>query len=188
VTTAIVLRERWTVDDPVLDYAIMILDMAYYKTLTKEEDLKTVYLAAQFARRDELAVYAAKLRSAGWEVTSSWLDQTTPLDGKMSNHLRQDNYRFASRDWEDVRKADHLVLFTEDPLVGVPRGARHVEFGMALASGKAVAIVGPRENVFHWLLPDNAVHLSFNELLSSCDRVIDAFWSAVVDLEEGVPV
>jgi hypothetical protein len=37
-TTALVLRERWAVEDPVLDCAILICDMAYYRSFTAPED------------------------------------------------------------------------------------------------------------------------------------------------------
>jgi hypothetical protein len=41
-------------------------------------------------------------------------------------------------------------------------GGRHVEFGLALAQGKRVIIVGPRENVFHYLLPDAQIFAYWN--------------------------
>jgi len=47
-----------------------------------------------------------------------------------------------------------LVSFTEDPnaiVAGAARGERHVVFGIALAAGKRICIVGPRENIFHHL-------------------------------------
>ena len=31
------------------------------------------------------------------------------------------------------------------------RGGRHVEFGMAIAAQKRIVVIGPRENIFHWL-------------------------------------
>src|SRR5260370_1013513 len=52
----------------------------------------------------------------------------------------------AVEDVEDLASADCLVSFTEYPTQGVPwaaRGGRHVEFGIALASGKRLSIVGP---------------------------------------------
>ena len=45
-----------------------------------------------------------------------------------------------------------LIAFSEEPRAGgASRGGRHVEFGLALAWGKGVVVVGPRENVFHTL-------------------------------------
>ena len=126
-----------------------------------------IYLAAQFARREELAGYANRLRMAGYEPTSRWLDQSTPSDGKMSNHLREDNIRFAMQDLCDLDRADALLFFSEDPLVGIPRGARHVEFGYHLRAGLPIAVVGPRENVFHWMLPDAAFYADFDAFMAS---------------------
>jgi len=44
-----------------------------------------------------------------------------------------------------------LLFFSEPPDSHSKRGGRHVEFGLALAWGKRLMIVGPRENVFHCL-------------------------------------
>ncbi len=126
-----------------------------------------IYLAAQFARRDELRHYAAAIKNAGHECTSGWLDQDTPLDGKLTNHTPTDNTEFAHRDLEDIDRADVLLFFSEDPTVGVPRAARHVEFGYAMKAGKLLAVVGPRENVFHWLLSDRAFHSTFDNFLTA---------------------
>ena len=55
--------------------------------------------------------------------------------------------------------ADAVIIFTEIPNTILATGGRHVEFGLALAQGKRVIIVSPvvspRENVFHYLLPDS---------------------------------
>jgi len=61
--------------------------------------------------------------------------------------------RCAAVDLEDIETADALLFFAEDPLVGIPRGGRHVEFGYGLARGKYIDVVGPRENVFHYVSP-----------------------------------
>jgi hypothetical protein len=46
------------------------------------------------------------------------------------------------------------VAFTEEPPIFpvASSGERHVEFGIALAAGKRVCIVGPRETMFHHLM------------------------------------
>ena len=49
--------------------------------------------------------------------------------------------------------ADAVIVFTEMPNSVLATGGSHVEFGLALAQGKRVIVVGPRENVFHYLLP-----------------------------------
>jgi hypothetical protein len=87
--------------------------------------------------------YAAVLRHAGFTVDARWL--SGDHDG------RTGGARYAQEDFEDVRAADVVMAFTEEPCSNKGRGGRHVELGLALAWGKRVVIVGPRENVFCWL-------------------------------------
>jgi hypothetical protein len=49
-------------------------------------------------------------------------------------------------DLQDILAADTVISFTE---VGGGKGGRHVEFGYALALGKHMILVGPREHIFH---------------------------------------
>lgn len=124
-----------------------------------------VYLAGRYTRREELAEHAAWLRHVGLDVTSRWLDghhQLHPASGEPlgeddeqvfegeddNEERRQLHATFAGEDLADVESADILVAFTELPRSGASRGGRHVELGMALAWGKRVLVVGPRENVF----------------------------------------
>lgn len=124
------------------------------------------YLAARYSRREELLGVRDFVEAFGGEVTSRWLngdhqlsDAGTPIgndgealvengDGERAATLRA---KFALDDFEDVRRADVLVAFTEPPRSTASRGGRHVELGLALAWQKHVIIVGPRENVFCWL-------------------------------------
>ena len=115
-----------------------------------------IYLAARYSRLDELQGYADDLRAIGHKVEARWLKGdhqihegadkveaatvSVPIEGRP----------FALDDYVDVCDADMLIAFSEEPRAGgASRGGRHVEFGMALAWGKALAVVGPRENVFH---------------------------------------
>jgi hypothetical protein len=50
-----------------------------------------------------------------------------------------------------VNGADVVINFTEPPRSKANRGGRHVEYGIALAKGLRVIVVGYRENIFHWL-------------------------------------
>jgi hypothetical protein len=43
--------------------------------------------------------------------------------------------------------AEMVISFTG----GGGKGGRHVEFGLAVAAGKRLVVIGPRENVFHCL-------------------------------------
>lgn len=123
-----------------------------------------VYLAGRYARRAELAEYRAELVAAGVTVTSRWIDgpdQRRLNDGSLLGHREE---RLVERlegeegvelagccavaDLADVQDCDVLVSFTYG---GQGRGGRHVEWGMALAWGKTLMIVGPREHIFHCL-------------------------------------
>lgn len=108
-----------------------------------------VYLAGRYDRREELQGYAARLAELGVKVTSRWLAGHECADADCSpEELR----RFAAEDLVDIYRADLFVAFTEDPATaGYHSGGRHVELGYAIAWGLDVAVVGPRENVFHWL-------------------------------------
>jgi nucleoside 2-deoxyribosyltransferase len=110
-----------------------------------------IYLAARYSRRDELRQYKTLLEAEGIEVTSRWLNEKEPLDSQMGQHTDEFYVETATIDIEDVEKADLVLFFAEDPLVGWVRGGRHVEFGYALGIGKSIAVVGPKENVFHYL-------------------------------------
>ena len=103
------------------------------------------YLAARYERRGELLGYIERLADAGIEVTSTWLT------------LEMDNLANAAQmDLNEIRSADMLIFFSEDPLTAWVRGSRCVEYGYALAAGKQIIVIGQRENCFHWLLPDSA--------------------------------
>lgn len=139
-----------------------------------------IYLAGRYSRRAELDGYRRELESRGYVVTSRWLDgqHQIPDDG-MPVGGRADEYaeRFALEDWEDLRRAEVVIAFTEAPRSTSSRGGRHVELGAALAWGKQVVIVGPRENVFCHL-PEIAAHSDTwpgaLEFLASCSALVEA--------------
>jgi hypothetical protein len=67
-------------------------------------------------------------------------------------------------------RADAVIIFTEIPNTVLATGGRHVEFGLALAHGKRVFVVGPRENVFHYLLPDSQIFATWNKAFATIRR------------------
>jgi len=98
-----------------------------------------IYVAGSWLRRKELAKKAQRLEDEGIQVTSRWLSShgdDLPL------------VQAAKEDLEDIRKADGLLLFTQDKKHGYTTGGRFVELGYAYAKKKTIVIVGPRENVF----------------------------------------
>lgn len=108
-----------------------------------------VYLASQFGRQKELRGYRDELESADIRVTASWLDEESS-DSDSTKFAK-----YAEHDLYDIEQCDVFVLFTGEPYFGtvkqIARGGRHVEMGYAMAHNKTIVIVGPRENIFHYL-------------------------------------
>jgi len=119
------------------------------------------HLAARYARRVELRGYREQLLSIGDIVTSRWLDFR-----KMPSW----SFGTARQDCEDLTAADAVIIFTEIPNTIFATGGRHVEFGLALAQGKCVIMVGPRENVFYYLLPDSQIFATWNKAFATIRR------------------
>lgn len=105
-----------------------------------------VYLASRFTRGAEMDEYAQQARAAGLTVTSRWHNGSHGDASADVDLDHPDMPRYAAEDIEDVRAADTLVSFTHG---GGGRGGRHVEFGLGLALGLRLVLVGPREHVFH---------------------------------------
>jgi hypothetical protein len=113
-----------------------------------------IYLAARYSRRFELRFCRVRLERLGHAVTSRWIDTDwTPVPGDAAAHAPPaERARVAIEDLEDISVCDTLVAFTEQPgAERSGRGGRHVEFGIALALKKRLYLVGPPENVFHYL-------------------------------------
>ena len=112
-----------------------------------------IYIAARFSRRPECNDLAHRLKSLGHEITSRWVkpetDHVLPT-GLSAQAADAERQRFALEDFQDVLACDAMVSLMEEPRNN-SRGGRHVEFGMAIALGRACYIIGPRETVFHHL-------------------------------------
>lgn len=112
--------------------------------------MSSIYLAARYRRHPEMQTIAREIAAAGHVVTSRWIWG----DHEYLPGVTQERERtwYASEDRADLTVADTVISFTEHPGVeSRGRGGRHVEFGMALALGKRLIVIGPRENVFHCL-------------------------------------
>ena len=122
--------------------------------------MKQIYIAGRYDRREELSEYADILRDKGFIVDCRWLlgtHQIHPHAEKVDVDKHPEHgvtllaRPFAEDDVEDVFSADTLIFFSEPPDSHSKRGGRHVEFGMALAQGKRIIVIGDRENIFHCL-------------------------------------
>lgn len=110
-----------------------------------------VYLASQYCTKDQISKYAAELRENGIEVTSSWLEEPHSPNTQMSELSPEQHTFYALNDLNDVDRSDMLVFFSVDPSIAAKRGGRHVEFGYAIKAGLPILVVGPKENIFHYL-------------------------------------
>lgn len=112
---------------------------------------KSIYIASRYSRKDEMREVAEVLRGWGYKVTSSWLAEPHDSNMTLDQLPVTTNAGYAQVDLDDVLAADVMLFFSEDPLIGTPRGGRHVEYGFAVANGIEIFTVGPKENIFHYL-------------------------------------
>ena len=125
----------------------------------KQRRLRRYYIAARYDRREEMCGYADELRQLGHMVDCRWLLGQLHADAHKvddpswhrDDGVPMEAAPFARDDMEDLAAADTIILFSELPESHSKRGGRHVEFGMALAFGLELVVIGPRENVFHCL-------------------------------------
>lgn len=103
------------------------------------------YIAARFDRGPELAEFVNTISDSLLEAecTATWLLRS------LHESLHKPLHEAAFDDFNDLLKADVCIFFAESSEVGYNKGGRHVEFGMALALGHEILVVGPKENVFH---------------------------------------
>jgi nucleoside 2-deoxyribosyltransferase len=130
-----------------------------------------IYLAAPYPRKEEIKVYRDELVALGFEVTSNWLEEKHAANVALHEVSEVLSERYAESDLLDVDRADVVISFTEAPGTQYSRGGRHVEFGYALARGKEVWIVGPVENIFHYLVPKTQVYPSWVALLAAAHNI-----------------
>lgn len=118
---------------------------------------RKVYLAARYSRHDEMQGVRDVLSAAfGIEVTSRWIDCHTDVVGDFTSSFTPEFLAehpekcapLGQHDIDDLLAADTCISFTSG---GGGKGGRHVEFGVALALGLRLIVVGPREHIFHTL-------------------------------------
>lgn len=149
-----------------------------------------IYLAARYSRFQEMQGYRTQLEARGYEVTSRWINGDHQVDNDALAEARNaERIRFATEDRADLMAASVVIAFTEEPRKTTTRGGRHVEAGIALATGKRLIVNGWRENVFYCLPEVEFVAGDFAEVLQALDRPAaegDGFqwyWTEGDDLE-----
>lgn len=125
-----------------------------------------IYLAARYSRHPEMQSYAAQLGELGHTIVSRWILGDHDLRAKGESDSFQWMQVWANEDLDDLSRSQLAIFFTEgENPPGRARGGRHVEYGYAMAHAKRILVVGPRENVFHYLLPENRVFATFDDCL-----------------------
>lgn len=111
------------------------------KVVPKTKPVAVVYVAAPWIHREAAKKFRDDLVARGVEVTSRWLDHHGDSTDPMI--LRRE----AQNDWEDVKRAEALVILNITKSEG-----KATEQGLALQMGKKIIGVGkPRNNIFHHL-------------------------------------
>jgi hypothetical protein len=128
-----------------------------------------IYLAANYSRHPEMREYRKILESRGFKVTSRWINGEHEVLEGQSHEM---NVRFAQDDWDDLEASNLVIWFSSEGKENRGRGGRHVEFGLALAWGIQIFVVGRKENVFHWL--SKVKHF---ENLEDAIKDLKPFWS-----------
>ena len=111
--------------------------------------MTSVYLAGPFSWRDRLARVADALADLGIATTSRWMTAHAEHGDDMKAYSAAELTRYGLDDFEDIDKADAVVLF--NPIGSAGGGGRWVELGYALKQQKLVLMVGPQTNPFCFL-------------------------------------
>ena len=105
-------------------------------------DTKTpVAIAASYRHKEKMQIFARELEDLGWHNISRW------VDSEADDSNTQEYHQFADDDMRDIYDAKNFIIFTE-PFPTPDRNSRLVEMGMALAWGKIVITIGPKETIY----------------------------------------
>jgi nucleoside 2-deoxyribosyltransferase len=110
-----------------------------------------IYIAGWFGSQKRLQKEKHWLEQRGHVVTSSWLNEKVddPTKITTTDLLPESNQLLAAKDFWEIAESELFVIDTGDVS---DRGGREVELGYALALKIPVVLVGPRRNVFHYLI------------------------------------
>lgn len=118
--------------------------------------MSRVYIAHNFAAREEMIKIAVDLTARGHKVTSRWI----------YHGLVWGEEEGAVACLEDLEKSDDLLLFAQN-YGRVPGRGKYIEFGFSLRAGKRCIVICPNEAdscvFFH--LPNVRVVDTYDEAL-----------------------
>jgi nucleoside 2-deoxyribosyltransferase len=121
----------------------------------------TIYLAARYGRKNELAERARELQALGVTITSRWHNNPSEPYPRTNYERHPAMTNIAEQDLLDIHRAEALLVFTEEGrILG---GGHHWETGYAYAQKKTIYLLGPRYTVFYHLADVRQYH-SWEEL------------------------
>lgn len=114
---------------------------------TESKQLRRIYIAGQFESRLRLRPHADKIWNMGYEIVSSWLNETSRPAGMTNPEFMR---KLAMKDIAEIQSGDLLI---QDTFQMSYRGGAATEFGVALRAfqSKLLWVVGPYRSVFHYL-------------------------------------
>lgn len=99
----------------------------------RDARLNAVYVASRASLPERPAMWRG-LRAAGWDITSSWIDEAGEGQTACFTGLWK-------RIEEEIRRSRGLILYAEEQ--DMPLKGALIECGIALGMGKPVAVVLP---------------------------------------------
>ena len=108
------------------------------------------YVAARFEQKSEMKALVPLFAANNIEVRAHWLDETVSATSQLSDLTPEYCAEQAQVDLDDIKACDLFVFFA-DSVAKTTRGGKHFEAGYASGLGKRIVVVGPPENIFHYL-------------------------------------
>jgi len=138
-----------------------------------EPEPKSLYIAGAYGRKAEFRNYKTHLEMNGIKVTSTWLS-VEGVDIRTDEGLSPYGpaATCAEEDIDDIKRAHGFLFFSSKDHDVKGQGGRHTEFGIALAHGKEIFLVGRREHVFHSLVPDVRVYGAYHEFFDAVIKLV----------------
>ena len=138
-------------------------------TTQRRRHWKKLYIAASFEMREKCVKLIEQLPKKTI-VVSTWHRDDYTIDRKIRvGNLGSIVEQRILRDYDQIAKADLIVIFIGDNLSG---GGRHTELGIALGMKKRIALIGEYDHNPFERMPCIRLYKTVNEFLESLDEKI----------------
>ena len=109
------------------------------------------YIAGRYVNKDAISDFADRVRETNNKVVSTWTDEPYDPKVEMAEMTPTMLMLLSARDMDEVHHCHEMIFFSESDRFATARNGRHVEFGVALGLHKRINVIGPWENIFHYL-------------------------------------